>query len=1129
MKINALKPFLRLFPLFWFATSIWAQSASLNGLVLDPAAATVPSAAIRVVQTQTNVVRTTQSDSGGGYQVSNLPPGEYKIVVEKTGFDKLERSGIILSVDTATRVDLKLQTGGVRQALTVSEEAPGLQLNNAEMATDITAKQYTDLPLAQAGRIRSPTSFVYLAPGVQGNIRLDGAEYTGATNVIAVNGSNIWNTELLIEGLPGGQTRITGNYTESAPAVDAITEFKITTTLLPADYGHTGSAVGSFAVKNGTNRLRGSAYEYLRNNALDANNWLANSSGAVHPPTRQNEFGTTFGGPLNIPHLYKGTDRTFFFFAYGGSRKTGADAFVTAQIPTQKELTGNFSGLAAIYDPHSNAANPTGTGFVRTPFPGNAIPASALDPVAKKIASFYPTPNLGGANNYGSFDGEEVLNPDTYTSKIDHTVNDKNRLSATYIRTYIPRLRLDNALPEPLTAGIHQFVGSHTARLTEIWTPSAKIVNEFRAGFNRFTNPQDATSTPQDYPASLGLGGLSGTVFPSISFTNGFTTIGNITASRASENDFYYRDALHWTLQKHSLRMGAEFRRTQYNDRSPYQQTSSIAFNSLETANPQSNSNTGNGFASFLLGAAQSAAVTNPFAVYTRKSYMGWFVQDDFRATPKLTLNLGLRWERSQAPTESRGHSSIVSLSTPNPAAGNLPGALIFGGTLLPQGPGAWGPRVGLAWQAAPTIVLRAGYGLYYTDILPNTALTTSGYQVAGSFVSPDNGVTPAFYLASGVPRNYAQTSNLVPGAINGQNASYYDSNAGRMPRIQDWSLDVQYQVTKSLTFEAAYVGNHGTGLTAPQLQNINQLDPKYLALGTLLTQTATSAAAIAAGIRLPYPGFSGTVAQALRPYPQYLTLTSVAAKDGASKYNALEIVISKRSSVGLTFNGNYTFSKAMGYNNTSLAGNTGVDNTLQNAFNAKPEWSLLPQDVTHAVTLHYSYELPLGAGKRWMNRGRFENAVFGGWTVSAVQRYQTGFALSLLTKNTLAIFNRVLRPNIVPGVDPSSGISNANFNPAVDSVFNKAAFSAPVNSFGNAAPAYSNLRNFPVLSEDASIVKQFSLTEGVQLRFYAQGFNLFNRHRFTGIDTNFSDAGFGVPSATNQARQVQFGARVSY
>jgi hypothetical protein len=1115
--------------LFLSTTAIWAQSASVNGLIRDPADAAVASASVRVIQTQTNMVRTTQSDETGGYHVSNLPPGEYKVVVEKAGFEKLEREGVVLLVDTATRVDLKLRTGSIQQTLTVSEDAFGLQPNNAEMATDITSKQYTDLPLVQAGRIRSPTSFVYLAPGVQGNIRLDGAEYTGATNVIAVNGSNIWNTELLIEGMPGGQTRITGNYTESAPAVDAITEFRITTTLLPADYGHTGSAVGSFAVKSGTNQFHGSFYEYLRNNVLDANNWLANSSGAVHPPTRQNEFGTTVGGPLNIPRLYRGTDRTFFFFAYGASRKTGADAFVTAQIPTPKELTGDFSGLAAIYDPHSNAPNPAGTGYIRTVFAGNIVPLSVQDPVARKIAALYPAPNLAGANNYGSFDGEEILSPDTYTGKLDRTFSEKNHLSATYIRTYIPRLRLDNALPEPLTAGIHQFVGSHTGRIADIWSPSATVVNEARAGFNRFTNPQDATSTPENYPATLGLTGLSGTVFPSIGFTNGFTTIGNTTASRASENDFYYRDTLHWTIRQHSLRMGAEFRRTQYNDQSPCQQTSSIAFNSLETANPQSNSNTGNGFASFLLGAAHSGTVTNPFALYTRKSYAGWFVQDDWRVTSKLTLNLGLHGERSGAPTEARGHSSIVSLSTANPAAGNLPGALIFGGNLFPQGPAAWGPRAGFAWQTVPRIVIRGGYGLYYVDILPNTGLTSSGYQVAGSFASPDNGVTPAFYLASGVPQNYAQTSSLVPGVLNGQNANYYDPNAGRMPRIQDWSFNIQGQIARTLTLEVAYVGNHGSGLVAPQLQNINQLDPKYLALGTLLTQPATSAAAVAAGVSLPYPGFSGTVAQALRPYPQYLTLTSVAAKDGASKYNALELVLTKRSSSGFTFDGNYTFSKAMGYNNTSLAGNTGVDNTLQNAFNARPEWSLLPQDVTHAFTTHYSYELPLGGGKRWMNAGRLENAVFGGWTISAVQRYQSGFPFSLLTKNTLPIFNRVLRPNLIPGVDPSSGISNADFNPAVNSVFNKAAFSAPVNSFGNAAPAYSNLRNFPVLSEDVSVVKRLSLTERVQLQFYAQGFNLLNRHRFTGIDTNFSDAGFGVPTATNQARQVQFGARINY
>lgn len=1103
-----------------FSGLLAAQNSGLSGLVTDPSGAVVPAAAVTVINQKTNVKRKTVSNGEGRYDAPGLELGIYSVRVEKNGFTTVEKTGIDLPVDTVARVDIGLTPGTLGQVLTVTAANEDLRPDSPELSTSITSAKYDDLPLAQAGRLRNPATFVYLAPGVQGNIRLDGNEYTGATNVIAVHGSNIWSTELLIEGLPGGQTRIVGNYTESSPAVDAVAEFKITTTLLPADYGHTGPAVGSFAVKSGTNQLHASAYEYLRNNKLDANNWYANKTGAIHPPTRQNEFGGTLGGPVTLPRIYQGKDRTFFFFSYGASRKTGSDAFTLTQVPTAKQLGGDFSGGSKIYDPNSNQLNPAGSGYIRTLFPNNVIPVSQQDPVARKIVAYYPQPNALGVNNYGTYTGEKLLNPDTYTAKLDHTLAPNQLFSAAYVRTYIPRLRLDSAMPDPLTAGIHQFVGSHTARLGYEWIVSPRAVNEFKAGYNRFTNNQDPINPGDNFPQVLGISGLTGGSFPSMSFTNGYATIGNITRSRQSENDFYYRDTFRISIGRHALRAGGEFRRTQYNDTTPYEQTYSIAYNSLETADPQNTASTGNGFASFLLGAAHSATVTNPFSSYTRKSYAGAFVQDDWRLNSHLTLNFGLRLEKSFAPTEAQGHSSIVNLSSPNAAAGNLPGAFTTGGGLFPSTPSAWSPRFGFAYSLTKETVLRGGYGLYYSDILPNTSIPVTGFQIVNTYSSPNNGVTPAFYLKSGVPPGTVTSANLSGGLLNGQNASYYASNVGNMPRTQQWSLTLQRQLTSKTFVEVAYIGSHSTGQTDPQLANINQLDPKYLALGTLLTQTANSAAAVAAGIKLPYAGFSGSVAQALRAYPQYLTLTSVAAKAGASKYNALEVILRKKSSFGLSTEVTYTKSKATGFANVTLGGNSGTDNILQNAYVTANEWSLLPQDVPQAVTINTVYELP------FQFHNRILNGVARGWKLSAVQRYQSGFPFSITTKNTLAIFNRVLRPNILPGVDPSTHISNNSFDPSVNSVFNKAAFSNPVNTFGTAAPTYGNLRNFPVLSEDLGLVKQTKLAERLVWTFYCQAFNPFNRHRFAGIDTNFSNATFGVPAATSQARIVQFGTR---
>lgn len=1006
------------------------------------------------------------------------------------------------------------------------------------MATEVSGKQYLELPLEQVGRIRSPSSFVYLAPGVQGNLQLNGQEYTGATNVIAVNGSNIWNTELLVDGLPGGQTRIIGNYTESSPAVDAMREFKITTTQLPADYGHTGAAVGSFAVKSGGNDFHGTVYEYLRNNVLDSNNWLAKQSGTALSPTRQNEFGATIGGPVIIPHLYNGRRRTFFFFAYGGSRKSGADTYTLTQVPTPAQLQGDFSTYnRKIYDPATTKPNPNGTGYVRTQFPSNKL--THFDPVAQKLLSLFPAPNLttGGAQNYGGWTGEVLLNPDTYTAKIDQVIRENHRLSATYIRTSIPRINTGSPLPAPLTTGYYQEVGSHTGRLTYNWIASATMVNQLSFGFNRFTNFQKPNSDASDFPAAQALTAITGGLLPSMTFTNGYATVGSITSQNVNENDFMFRDVLFWVVKKHSLRFGGEFRRAQYNDVSPTQPTSTYGFATLETANPQSTGGTGDGFASFLLGQVETASLTDPLPLHTRKNYSGMFIQDDWKVLPNLTLNLGLRYEWSGAPTERDNRTSIVSLSVPNPGAGNLPGALVFAGP-SPLGVGrsnlfdtdysAVGPRFGFAYQAHPSIVVRGGYGVYYSDILPNTALVQSGFQVASSFSTPNNGVNPAFVLSNG-PTGISTTPNLTSTALNGQNATYYGPNVGAMPRTQQWSLNIQTQLSKTTLLELAYVGTHASRQVAPNMVNINQVDPQYLSLGTLLTQSATSAAAKKAGITLPYPGFSGSVAQALRPYPQYQTLTSQAAKVGASEYNAGHVVLNKKTAFGLTLNANYTFAKNMGYTNPTLAGNGAVNNSLQNQYNPRAEWSLMQQDVRHALNIYYTYELPFQLKRNDSFARALASRVVSEWTVSGIHRYQSGFPIMITANNTLAIFNSHLRPNLVPGVDPLTHISNRDLdpsNPAKSSVLNGAAFSDPVNSFGDLPPASSDMRTFPLLSEGFSATKHTRITEGVDWVFYAQFFNAFNRHRFTTINANADNASFGVPSGVSAPRQIQFGTR---
>ncbi|MBS1813973.1 MAG: TonB-dependent receptor [Acidobacteria bacterium] len=1121
-----------------------AQTSTLSGDVSDPSGARVTNAQVTITNVNTGIRTNVVSDSHGEFNVPALQPGRYNVRAEAPGFSAAEKTNVRLEVDTAARVSLSLTTGEVNSTVTVSADPPLLQPNNGEIETHISETEYEQLPLLQLGRNRNPTTFVYLTPGVQGSVQLNGGEYIGATNVISVYGSQQYTTELLMEGFPGGQSRISGNFTESSPPPDAIGEFKMTTTGLPAQYGHTGAAVGSFSIKSGTNQLHGSVYEYLRNGALDAGNWLAKHKGnTATSPIKQNEFGATIGGPVYIPGIYNGHDRTFFFFSYGGSRRRGLDTFVQSQVPTLDERNGIFPAARKIYDPA------TTSGSTRTQFSGNQIPTGRFDPVAVATLKYIPEPNQTGTLNYGGYTGNPLLDPNLYTTKINHKLTLKQDLSALYIRTIVPRTTVSNALPGPAGTTSYQVVASHTIRMIHNWTFTPNFLNSFYFGFNRFTNLNLALDTSENYPNQIGFPGSS-TYFPVFSFSNGYTTLNNTPNGSNIENDFYFKDQAIWQYKRHTITFGGEYRKFQYNDQSPYKFKGSYAFNSLETADPSSTSSTGDGFASFLLGQVHSGTISQPVRTHGRQSYYGFFVQDDWRIHPRLTLNMGLRYEWQPPWAEAQDHQSAIGLDVPNPATGNLPGALISAGRgpigigsrhLFPGDHSSIGPRVGFAFSATPQTILRGAYGIYYSDPYYNgySSVVAMGYQVNGDFLSTDNGLHPAFVLRDGVPNTYPTEPTLTPTAVNGQNVSYYQPNMAQMPRTQSWNLSIQQQITPRSSIEFVYVGTHNTRQIDQNLVNINQVDPKYLAYipakppsgptpPNPLLQKATPTSMAAVGATMPYPSFNGTVVQALRPYPQYLTMTSVAAKAGASIYHGGQVIYQTRTNWGLMFHAGYTWSKSMGYASPTLAGTSAVNNVLQNAFDPQAEWAELPQSVRHSLVMYWTYELPFGKGRKYLMHG-VGSVIAGGWNLSAIQTYQSGTPLQIVTSNTLPIFNSVLRPNKAPGVDPSIHMSNGKCDGTINCVFNASAFSDPDRTFGNADLTYSDVRNFAVLSENLTLAKETPIGEHLRWSLYAQALNTFNRHRFYAIQTNSSNASFGVPSSVTLPRQIQLGTRFQF
>ncbi len=1108
------------------AAPMLAQTAQTTGRVTDPSGSVVVLASVIAENVDTGVRAETTTNEQGYYVIVSLRPGNYRMRVQKEGFKPVTRSGILLKADDKDRIDFALEIGAVTESVNVTADITLLTTDSSEMATAITGREYNRLPLIQVGRMRSPANFVFLIPGVHGNLNLDGIENISATNQIQVNGGLKQNTEAMVDGLAAA----TGSFNEMSPPVDAILEFKVQGSQMSAEYGRSGASVVNFTVKSGTNQVHGSVFEYLRNDKLDARNWLAPSRAL----TRQNEFGVSVGGPVYVPKLYHGKDRTFFFFAYSGSRKRGLDNIERVRIPTPDYYRGDFTGLLdsrgariSIYDPQTTRA--AGAGFTRDPFAGNLIPSNRLDPVAVKTGPLYPQPNLSGAGtlNYQDWIGESKLDPDVVTVKIDHSFSSRQKVFGTFNWNDIPRLRNRVPLPDPVNDGFIQDIKSRIIRLSHDFLLKPSLFNNLALGYNRFRNPNGTRSQDGGWPAKLGLTGVPGTMFPVFSFTNGYPTAGTSGWSDGIGQTWFLRDAASWSRGSHLIKFGLEIRWDQNNNRALSNTSGSYAFNALGTGLP-GNAATGDGFASFLLGQVQSASLSYPASSGTRRSYRGFFVQDDFKVTPSFTLNLGMRFEYERAPYEAADRYSVIDLTVPNPRAGNNPGAVIFAGS----GPGrtgsrtlsktdfsAWGPRIGFAWRARNKTVVRGGYGIYYANSQLGLA-STIGFNVAANFASTNNGVTPAFVLKDGFPQNFSTQPAIDSTILNNQNGTYLEPSSGAMPRTQNFSFGIQREITQNFLVEVNYIGNHNTRQSDPQFVNINQVDPKYLSLGALLTQSVTSAGAVAAGIKVPYSGFSGSVAQALRQFPQYRSLTAAATKAGSADYHAFELRVKKRLSSGLSMDASYTFSKNTGYNSPSFIGRaTTTDVLLQDHFNPRLEHAILPYDIPHAFLLHYAYDLPF-----------LNNRRLGGWSISGVHRYQSGNPIPLFMTNSMPIFNRVQRPNVAAGQNLITGASRAKFQPDVDRVINRAAFSDPgAYAFGNAAPYYQDLRNFTVLGEDFSVIKTTRITERVVNELSAQIINAFNRHRFGEVESNFRNASFGTVRAATFPRFIQLGLRFRF
>ena len=1127
-----------------------AQSdrGTIAGTVVDSSGAVVAGASVVVRGADTGNLYKTVSTGGGVYRISDIAIGRYDVTVEAPGFKASVQQGLQVQVNTVTGLNVTLQPGDVKEVVTVQADTPTIETETSDIGTVVGDKQIHDLPLAlnSTGQsfVRSPETFIFLTPGATGQGTVGDHGNAGVFETKLSGGQN-FGSEILLDGASVQRSDSGTAFDQTAPSVEALTEFKVTAATPSAQFGHTSGGVESFTTKSGTNSYHGSVFELFRNEDLDAMPWIINYQNALakydnqqiaawnqanpgntaelekitrKPRDRQNDFGGALGGPVRIPHLYKGQDKTFFFFAWEQYRNRRGLSNDLVTLPSSAERSGDFSALLGpglttggtnpqpIINPcngqqvlQGQIFDPSTTQVVRgqtcrLPFVGNKI--SSLSPVGQRILKYLPQPNRAGSgiggiqNNY--------LNPavldhviTTQTSfRIDENLTDKNKLFFSYHsreQNFLNGNAFD--LPAPLTpSNYYNYYFTHYLRFGWDYLASPSVLNHLTIGFNRvYTANKGLSVNGSDWEKVLGISGASGPTFPQLQFNGGqygigYTSLSSNALSLQVPNALVVADSVSWTRGRHSIRFGFDWRSYQYSLESPGASSPNYIFHARETSfapvsQQPSASNTGDPFASFLLGLPDQENLT-VYSHYSRwaQNYYAAYVQDDFKARRDLTLNLGLRWDIETPRHEAIGAQSVLSLTATNPLTPGQPGALIYGKSATGTSTyyKNFGPRVGFAYSPdrLPNTVFRGGYSIYYAPLTYSDfgGNLSSGTTANPNFQNPDN-FTPVQSLDAGFP-SYTLPGNTHDPTLNTftfNTLSYVAPSYGRPGMVQNWSFEVQHQIATDLIMSIGYVGQHATRLRS-NLAQINTPNPQYNHLGANLNLLVTdpSAAPILASLGKTVPswfapgwGSNATIGQLLRPFPQYGNITSNCCLEnlGQSTYNALQTTIERRFHNGLNLLASYTFSKTLTDADSSFSTLTGFNSNVfgaQNPYNLRGEKAVSYQDIPHTFVLSYLYEFPVGPGKRYLNHG-VASKVLGGWQVGGIHRYQAGSPAIIneyATANPYSTGN--YRFSLIPG---HSAFGTGRWSPAAQVTANGGRVLTSVTP--NSNPALPGTANF--------------------------------------------------------------------
>lgn len=1156
-------------------------TAALGGTVEDSSGAVLPHATVTLASSERGILRTATTNAVGRYTFSQLPPSTYTLTVEAGSFSKYVQRGITLNAAQMATQDVTLTPGSVKQQVVVTSNASMLNTDSANISTDVNATQIVELPL----NLRNIYGLATLNSSVSNN--------SESQNLLGGGGNSTDNADQDISFLnfSGGFFGTTGYLLDGVwntdpswgavvyvPSIDDVQEMKVQNNSFTAQYGWSTGNVVNVTTKSGTSSFHGDMWEFYRNSALDANLWFNNFNNEPKESVDRNQVGVAVGGPLHIPHLYKQRNKTFFFGLYE-HLGLSTPLIGTFTVPDSQFRAGDFSELLGtqvgtdalgrpidsgqIYDPRSTRQITAGqvdsvtglvatrTGYIRDPIPNNNVAAlGSFDPLGAKLLAYYPQPTKAGLSNNFSQSATAPAESNEYSIRIDQNINDANRLYGRYsykseYKTNTPSFFGND---NPAGPGNIKTNNRYSIAFGYTHTFSPTLTMNLTAGYE-YWNQGSTGQSPNFQSTTLGLPGYldqNTPEFPVFNIgsqsqlgSNNFN--GTIPPLTSVAVDFMK------SFGKHTLSFGYMFVNTQANF-TGFPGTT-LDFNGMFTTGPNPEvptANTGNGLAQALLGVVDGGQTGQYLNPAITKRYNGWYIQDDYRPSRNLTLNLGLRYGYQGAPTYRHNAASYFDADIPNQIGQlvgmTLPGSLVF---LTPDHRSVYdtrynnvAPRIGFTYQPVSKLVMRGGYGIFYTPVVffsTSAPGSVDGFSATTSVVATLDGVSPnpAVTTSNPWPEGFVPITGNSLGGL--QDIGYNVTSVFRhraSPYTQQYALGFEYLLTRNDSLNVAYVGNHGTHMSFGSL-NRSQLNPKYLSLGPSALDALVAnpfygninADQSGCGLNLQTIQYS----HLLQPYPQYCNVTENYPAAGFDIYNSLQVTYNHRFRKGLNVLVSYTYSKFMdnteGTQSWAYKGNSGPANN----YDLAAEKSVDAGDTPHSLVANYIYDLPIGRGKQiGSGMSRKEDAVVGGWEWSGIVTAKSGIPLGF-SGNDIPSFGGNPRPDIV-------GDPDAIAHRSVHEWFNTGAFAyAAYGTFGTAPRFSSKVRAPDYVNFDTAIMKNWSLGEERRIQFRAELFNAFNHPQFYAPNTGYNGcdpnsgacaSSFGQISSTFPSREIQLAGK---